>query len=211
MTANAQTFTSEPGETLYISNVPIGSLTIHDIYQVNATDSNLTMAWERVFVDIPETWDYSFCDLGTCYPGIPDGATMVQENETGYSSFLGLNLIPDQAGEGMVQINVWDVDYPDYKVLSTFIFSTGIVGVGENSLANISFFPNPATDFLNVTNPSAENIQVEILDLRGSSVKSILLQPGTHPISINELAAGAYLLRVLQGENVVSKIFHVSK
>lgn len=207
----AQTFTTTPNDTLYISNLPIGSLTIHDIYQENSTDQNLTMAWERVYVDIPATWDYSMCDLGACYPGIPEGSTMPSPNEPGYSSFLGVNLIPDAEGSGMVQINVWDIAFPDDKVLCTWYFSTGIVSVEENELANVFVYPNPASDAINLSLSGKQTVDAKIYDSNGRLIQSLMLAPGVQRITLNDFETGFYFLRLNDDNFVHVEIFHVVK
>mgnify|MGYP000461619845 CR=1 FL=1 len=108
-----QTLVPEPNDTLWIEGVPQNVLTMYDIYQENISDETIELTWETVLVDVPSGWDYSVCDNGTCYVGIPDGFTMPNPVPAGESGFLGLNLTPNSEGSGILQIYVHVSGEPD--------------------------------------------------------------------------------------------------
>lgn len=167
------------------------------------------MAWERVFVDVPASWENYLCDLGACYPNIPDGAAMNGSVSTGSSSFVGLNLVPDIDGAGMVQVNVWDVAIPDHKVLCTFYFSTGTVALMELKTAEVMMYPNPANDQLNMridATHTSSAMYMTMINITGSVVKEIYLGPLTYvTIDISDLPVGFYTAILTDGLSILSK------
>lgn len=69
---------------------------------------------------------------------------------------------------------------------------------------NISVFPNPATDYIRILNPSNENtLEIEMRDLNGKIVlkenKALINSPEAI-ININHLEKGVYSLRIYNGE-----------
>ena len=123
----AQTFSIVENDTLYISNVPLEQYTSYYIDVANTSSQGLSMAWERISVDLPEDWEYSLCDIGICYIGIPPGATVAEDILVDSVGFFGINLTPHSEGSGMIQIKVWDTSFSQNQILLTWYFSTGIL------------------------------------------------------------------------------------
>lgn len=80
-------------------------------------------------------------------------------------------------------------------------------GVNENLLSNLSVFPNPANDVVNVTN--AENILVNgitVTDLNGRTVKSSKFDGVANAsINISDLASGVYMMTVSSDKGSMTK------
>ena len=87
------------------------------------------------------------------------------------------------------------------------------VGVDEHQLAdNVSIYPNPATDEVNVqyTNNVQQEIEsVEVYDLCGRAVNTVIgANNDLHMrINISSLSSGLYFLRVTTDQGVVTKRF----
>jgi len=78
------------------------------------------------------------------------------------------------------------------KKQSMWEYSPGAyVGLAEHAEADITIFPNPATDNINVQVNSTEIERYDIFTLQGTHVLS---SPFAASISINELSSGVYLL-----------------
>jgi bacillolysin len=72
--------------------------------------------------------------------------------------------------------------------------------------AELSLYPNPATDQLNLSlNSGAELKSVEVLDVRGAKTSARYL--GNGEVSVSSLAPGLYLLRASDGQNTFVKHF----
>jgi hypothetical protein len=80
------------------------------------------------------------------------------------------------------------------------------VGVEESQTMNnpLNIFPNPSLDFINVSyKPQTKNPQFEIIDVSGKTVLSSREQQ----INISKLPQGIYLLKIQDGELMLSKKF----
>ena len=71
-------------------------------------------------------------------------------------------------------------------------------GVKENSFAEVTVFPNPANDKLTVTGLT-HTANLLLTDNLGKVVKQFNSVSGTKEISITDLAAGVYFLRISNG------------
>ena len=207
--AFAQSFSLSPNDTLWV-NAPLSGLSIHDIYQVNETGYPLELRWDSVLVDMPAAWDYSMCDLGHCYPGLPAQGGVMIPVEVGESAFMGLNLIPNGvAGTGILQASVTDLNVPGSTVLLTWIITAGVVGVDEATATSaIQLYPVPAQDRLEVRVGSAGVLVVRVHDLTGRAVNVPVLRTGTGLVlEVSALQPGGYVLAVGTGEGAVRKSF----
>jgi hypothetical protein len=95
---------------------------------------------------------------------------------------------------------------------TSFIYST--LGIDEPAIdpASLNVFPNPATDALNISFDlkNNSNARVEMIDVTGRMVSSSdfgKLNKGTYneKINIDNLTPGMYMLKIITGENQISK------
>lgn len=203
---SAQSFAISPNDTLWV-NAPLTSLSIHDIYQVNGTGGPLDLAWDSIMVDLPEPWDYSTCDFGHCYPGIPAAGGAMLPVGVGELGFLGLNLMPNNVpGTGVVQLRVYDVTDAANGVVLTWIVAAGVVGVADmNAEAGFELYPIPAQDELRIRTLLAAGTEVKVYDLGGKAVQ-VPMQRSADGLMLHvaSLQAGAYVL-VLNNATGVSR------
>ena len=193
----AQTFSIVENDTLYISNVPLEQYSSHYIDIANTSSQGLSMAWERISVDLPEDWEYSLCDIGICYIGIPPGATVAEDILVDSVGFFGINLTPHSEGSGMIQIKVWDTSFSQNQILLTWYFSTGIVGsVEPEKQLEIAVFPNPVIHSLNLINWSNEFVNYSLFTMSGVLVKAIATNNELFQMDVSFLNEGIYLLAV---------------
>jgi hypothetical protein len=103
----------------------------------------------------------------------------------------------------------------DHTYLTTLkVKEFGTTGVADlsNNITSFSVYPNPSTDFINVTvdAKTTESITIDLLDLTGKSVIPSLTYThgmGTKRISTEEVANGIYLIRLQAGgQTSVQKI-----
>ncbi|MFI5171841.1 MAG: T9SS type A sorting domain-containing protein [Chitinophagales bacterium] len=189
----AQSFSITPNDTIIAEGIP-EQLTIYDIYMDNSLGADtLILNWERVSLNIPGDWDYSLCDLGTCYPGIPDNGTMypVPPGEMG---FLGYNVIPSfSAGITTLVMNVWEDATPEEKVQVVWIVSSGEVtainSIDDNSIA---IYPTITKEDIFIASLN-EGSEFSLITLNGNRVLNQNIQPGIITIHIDGLPKGMYL------------------
>jgi len=93
--------------------------------------------------------------------------------------------------------------------VSTATLDGGVAGIQAATLdagAELSLYPNPAADQLNLSLSSgAELKSVEVLDVRGAKASARYL--GNGEVSVSSLAPGLYLLRASDGQNTFVKHF----
>ncbi len=78
------------------------------------------------------------------------------------------------------------------------------IGINENSEENLSIYPNPATDFINIQ--SANMIKsIKILDLTGKEVVREINMSKTYKLNTSELTSGIYLLSIEMEETTINK------
>ncbi|MDX1651191.1 MAG: choice-of-anchor J domain-containing protein [Brumimicrobium sp.] len=78
------------------------------------------------------------------------------------------------------------------------------LSLGEEKLAELSVYPNPATSVLNIVNPSnSESLRIEIVDMNGRIVlkdAKSLANATEATISVEHLEKGMYTLRIFNEE-----------
>lgn len=90
-----------------------------------------------------------------------------------------------------------DIDMPSTWGNAVFLDNT-TAGLSENEFVNrVKVYPNPTTDFLQISGEINEFDLIEVFDLAG---KSVMRQPFSTQISLNHLTPGTYLLN-LSGDN----------
>jgi len=92
---------------------------------------------------------------------------------------------------------------PAYFCMDNLITSDGVTSIKDLPKLDISVFPNPTTDFVNIANPSNELLDYKIFSTTGQ-----LLDSGTTYSSINfqSLTAGSYILEVTDGSKVAREM-----
>src|SRR5882724_7807035 len=162
ITAQAQqSYQVVPSRTLEVS-APLDNITIFDIYQQNLDSLPINIGWKKISIQLPMEWDYSMCEFGRCYAGIPDSSEMSALPKTD-SAFLGLNIIPNGvAGKGVVKCFVYDVRYPDKHDTVTWIVTGGTAGVNA-AVSTFSFAvsPNPSKGYVEISFGSVFNGNVQ--------------------------------------------------
>ncbi len=118
-----------------------------------------------------------------------------------------------QTGDYFLRYAIGDVDYWDRNpaddisdpIPITIIDNTGVEEFLSDN--NVSLFPNPAVDILNIRfdRYSNELIEMEMYDLTGKIVKKELLTNSQSAINIEELQNGVYFVKFINGENYQSQ------
>ncbi len=89
----------------------------------------------------------------------------------------------------------------------------GDAGIEEGLLANVSVYPNPATNFVNVSFDPTQyhNANVQMLTASGQVVYSSVLTTQNHQIDVQNIAAGVYFVKIMADEGSIVKEVVVSK
>lgn len=97
--------------------------------------------------------------------------------------------------------NVWTIcneDYSEMPLGATFniLLTDGTMSVNDvNENQNITVFPNPVIDYLNINSPNIMH-QVEIYDMTGKQLRISKLSSKSVQLNISELPSGVYVAKV---------------
>jgi hypothetical protein len=84
------------------------------------------------------------------------------------------------------------------------------LGVSENTLANITLYPNPATSVV-VLQASQEIATIQVLNLLGQRISSVTVNNTTSTINVSDLSAGTYIANVLFSNGNTQNINFIKK
>ena len=201
---NAQvTYSIIPAKSLTVTAAS-NSITIFDIFEKNIGAAKIVMKWKGISINLPGTWNYSMCDFGTCYPGIPNGPNTMDTIPVNGQGFLGLNIDPGtQAGTGIVKVYVYQNGYPLNGDTLTWTINSVASGLFEQFAGNnFQIFPNPVKNNLNIklANGFNEKAIANIMDALGRNVMTVELASADNQIDISGLQNGCYSLVIKSGQ-----------
>ena len=84
------------------------------------------------------------------------------------------------------------------------------LGVSENTLANITLYPNPATSVV-VLQASQEIATIQVLNILGQRISSVTVNNTTSTINVSDLSAGTYIANVLFSNGNTQNINFIKK
>lgn len=207
--AIAQSAVYSPGKTVNSSLSADGFAKI-DLLIFNNTGDSLDIGWNLVSNGLPNGWDYSLCDFGTCYPGIPGNGKM-QRIGVSDTAFLKINLSPmNIAGSGTV-IFVVEPKIGEKDTIVFNISASPLSVSGTEPGGSVCIFPNPASDFLVIDQGSTQKNTILISDITGTIVKKENLFPGKNILPVYDLPEGVYFLSFPANGLVETKKIVVSR
>jgi hypothetical protein len=90
-----------------------------------------------------------------------------------------------------------------------FIDSIGItsnLSVGDNLVNSLTVYPNPSKDVINISNDlNAVVNSIEMSDLNGRVVKTQMINAAEGQVSISDLSAGVYMMKVITDQGTATK------
>ncbi|ANW95393.1 hypothetical protein AXE80_03470 [Wenyingzhuangia fucanilytica] len=89
-----------------------------------------------------------------------------------------------------------------FEVLEVSNFS---LSTKNNTLNNLSVYPVPTSDVLNIQLKSLESVHIDLLNLAGVKIISKEIKQNNSTINLSDLPSGIYLLRLNDGENISVK------
>lgn len=192
---NDSTFYGESTDSDFYGDIPLE----------NDNGASNSMYWEVDSVNLPTEWEFSVCDQDVCYP---IGTQNVQWNLPGNGGYLNMHFYPNgQEGEGFVILKVNDSPAQNQTEYITFRGSALTSGLTNNSLENVSLYPNPATDFINIADGSAST-KFEMVDILGNKIKAGKLDlNGNYKINTSSVLKGVYFITLVDnGQKVTRKV-----
>ena len=165
---------------------------------------------------------YNYACAGASYPEqysvwiIPQGGTTasavnVLPTQTVTNSNAATNSVDISAYAGQTVRIAFKVESAADMYYLYFDDFAVTEGVGINDVENnVSIYPNPATEVLNVNANS--NIQsVEVLNIMGQTIQSYSANDNNTQINISNLANGVYMVKINTENGVVNQKFTVAR
>ena len=79
----------------------------------------------------------------------------------------------------------------------------GATGINEIAEGEVNVYPNPATTVINIDN--AEGAQVSVFDINGRMISNVESASANQTIDASNFAKGMYIVRIANGNNVITK------
>ena len=140
---------------------------------------------------------------------LPDGAS----NEAGSHGYIAYKIKPKASVSIGDIISSQSTIYFNNTSITTNMASTlitAVAGVENNQLTNVTIFPNPSKDIINISSPSDTIKSIEIFDTLGRLVLRKEKNNGINKIDISILDKNVYLLKITD-DNGNSKIKKILK
>lgn len=157
-------------------------------------------------------------------PSISTSAQEIQqyhllEIDTLFPMMLGI-LLPTQMDDPQYQ-GYFGTDFTDFEVCVTIDFAVATeqspadntlcvniireptVGINEIVEGEVNVYPNPATTVINIDN--AEGAQVSVFDINGRMITNVESASANQTIDASNFAKGMYIVRIANGNNVITK------
>lgn len=123
-------------------------------------------------------------------------------NVTGETTFVDENL---EDGDYCYQLKT-NCPYLESDFSNESCATVPVVSIAEISDENISIFPNPANENVQITIQNVKNsLNLSIFDVTGRVVKSMKITEKSVQINVLDLSKGVYILKIHDNQTVVSK------
>ena len=182
------TFTTLPEDTPEPCDAPTG---------LSATDiqsESITVGWDNAPV---LRWKIQYG---------PQGGTLSSATAT-TNSYTIANLTPETAYEIQVQAVCEEGNESEW---SAPIVVTTLVGINSYLESNVTLYPNPAKEFVDVRIDGDVNVTgMEVYDVYGKLIRTVAGANNDSPLRINvsDFSAGMYFVRVTTEQGMVTKRF----
>ena len=182
------TFTTLPEDTPEPCDAPTG---------LSATDiqsESITVGWDNAPV---LRWKIQYG---------PQGGTLSSATAT-TNSYTISNLTPETTYEIQVQAVCEEGNESEW---SAPIVVTTLVGINSYLESNVTLYPNPAMEFVDVRIDGDVNVTgMEVYDVYGKLIRTVVGANNDSPLRINvsDFSAGLYFVRVTTEQGMVTKRF----
>jgi len=193
-----------------------------DAYNLSLTDDFVPyVAITNNGPDVPAAADTVFLDItfetqsfGSLYQLGSGMASLTAGNTTALGAQLFSAAEMDEMGfEGSLEM-CWTIrivgaatDPVSNNNQACITVNRGTVDITEIDENEVNVYPNPATTVINIDN--AEGAQISVYDLSGRMVSSVNSASANQTIDASNLAKGMYIVRIANGNNVITKKVNV--
>jgi hypothetical protein len=211
LSLRAQTISIDPASFQLHFSATDQEATHSTVY--NNSGVTRTLRWVRIIGESnPAQWTSTVCDLNNCYASGTSTMDFVLNGNS--NGLMDVTVTPhDIAGVGSYTIYVYDIDDSANvnATLNIDVVAEGTTGIIDPVDGDVSIYPIPAKDVLNVGFTVAENVnRVEVYNVVGQKLKSVNIASGLKGVAVpvSDLKKGVYFVRVYSnGKELITKTF----
>jgi hypothetical protein len=201
----AQSFTFNPSATVNAS-VRIDTPSVHEVLIINHLATPIEIGWNLISNTLPGGWDYLFLYNGSCCPASGMNPNGVLDTLPGNGQgFLRLQLDPLYVpGIGTLKLWVYETNNPSVGDTVTYIINASSLSLENVVEPNWEIYPNPATDYINVSGISDKGTVIQLLNSSGQLIRQANAR---EQLYVGDLGKGIYFIRVNENGRVITKKF----
>lgn len=176
----------------------------------NSTDSSdIEFTWKFLTYSLPGNWKMNLCDPFECINNVNAGTSHEFTIPKGQSGIFYADFLPEgnngTANMVVVVTSIKDPSNTDTLTMTANAWMTAVKEVSKTKA--VSFFPNPAKDQLTLKFQAKEALNVDIYNILGVKVKTVVHEGASSQIAISDLQNGVYFLRFTENGKLYTKQF----
>jgi hypothetical protein len=170
--------------------------------------------WEKVLDSLDSRWFFSSCFNGDCKNDLLQSGQFIKDfgiNDT--TCFMAFHVdCNEKIGSSVIKYNIINtknlLDFATLTFNISYSPSSGLVSTNKKN--NFMIYPNPTSDFINISSESKDEYNIEILDLNGQTLDRFHSKSQFFSTSLQKekYKNGLYLLRILNNEN--SQVYKIT-
>lgn len=184
----------------------------YHIYVTNTSSQPAELFWSRRITGAPFQWLSWICDNNLCFDPSVNACPASKPNlvQPGDTMEIQVHVNPiSTEGSAEYDINVLDDEGNVLVTIDGQVLISTSTAVKETSDSKLSVYPNPTTDFFQVSEtPGLRNI--ELFNIVGNKVRSFDATPQKQ-YYVGDLNDGIYLVRLVSSTQKVLKTIRLSK
>ena len=193
LTVGSDTAFLDPGEGNYVNAyIPIE----------NTSGGELDIEWQTLENTLNPDWNLQFCDFEFCYTNdfqpLKSNSSGTLTDDYDDDWYLGVDLNGNAADSAMWVVEITTVSSGSKDTMVWVVTDKQPVSTDDlqGGYTQVSLFPNPASNQINIKNPDARHLNFRILDVAGKELKNGRVTRDHEPITIDALPAGMYFVAV---------------
>jgi hypothetical protein len=209
----AQSFSIAPNPAYASADLDVNPFIFEFIAEtdiVNNTSEVLYLKWERILNEKPECWLTSISDVNMShFPMVSTGEFQIQPKSQ--NNYFNVHAFPmafsgtsAASGEAHVILRVTNLDIPsdtllvDYYLTAIGDISCSVTGISQKEKNALNIYPNPASDFIQLTENSLVR-RLVVYNVLGSPVVTFNAL-ANQKFDISGLPKGVYMVELV-GQN----------
>lgn len=176
----------------------------------NTTDATMDLRWVRTIVTAPDEWDSYACTVpGNC--GLPSTNSLDFSLEADSIGELQLHFVPNGTpGYGEMLIDIIDNNTNESLGVVKYTLQAGVTSTNELEKAKIKLYPNPTTDYFQLTNTDDLVDHIVIYNILGKEVK-YFNNNQQEDFYVGDLSKGIYLVQMIDADTQSTKTIKLRK